>query len=410
MLKYSRHTLDNGLRLLIHSDKSHPTACISVLYGVGSRDEDPAFTGLAHLLEHMMFGGSNRVSDFDSTLQRIGGDSNAFTTQDITNYHMELPSCNLETGLWLESDRLTRAGLTKNTFEIQRKVVMEEFVQHYLNVPYGDAYLRLAELSYTRHPYGWMTIGKDIDHIERITHAHVLEFYKRFYHPGNAILVVSGDVDEAEVKDMVEYWFGPIRAGHIPPYASWEKEPEQMERRHENMRGSVPQAAVYVSFHSGNYVSDTYPALTLLRDILSEGRASLLASNLIHRNPIFSDLSCAVSQSSDPGQFIIQGMLNEGVEPDRGMEALTTQLESVIREPVSSEDLERVKTMWQTSHAFEQISLMGRTLDLTFFEYLGDPGLIEKRPRDIEEVTRADIMRAAREVFTFPSTIYYYPH
>jgi len=213
VVNFERFSLPNGLRVVVHRDTSTPMAVVNVMYDVGAKDEDPNKTGFAHLFEHLMFGGSVNIPVYDEPLQMAGGENNAYTTNDLTNYYIQIPAENLETAFWLESDRMLSLAFTDNSLEVQRKVVCEEFKEHYLNKPYGDVWLKLRELAYEVHPYRWMTIGKELSHIENAQLQDVKNFFFKHYRPVNAILVVAGNVTVDQVKTLAEKWFGPIGSG-----------------------------------------------------------------------------------------------------------------------------------------------------------------------------------------------------
>lgn len=312
MVRFNKFTLSNGLRLLVHEDKTTPMAVVNVLYDVGARDENPEQTGFAHLFEHLMFGGSENIPSYDEPLQRVGGENNAFTSNDITNYYITLPAVNLETAFWLESDRMLNLAFSEKSLDVQRNVVSEEFKQRYLNQPYGDVSLRLRPLVYKKHPYQWATIGKDLSHIENAKIEDVKAFFKKHYNPQNAILVVGGDVETEQVKMLVEKWFGPIPAGekynrNLP------QEPEQLEERRETITAKVPLNSLYMAFHApGRMEAASYPA-ELLVDILSRGNSSRIYKSLLKEKQLFSEIHAHLSGSLDAGMLIIEGKPTENI-------------------------------------------------------------------------------------------------
>src|SRR3954465_12587241 len=304
MVKFNRFTLDNGLRVIVHEDSSTPLACINILYNVGARDENPEQTGFAHLFEHLMFGGSINIDSYDEPLQLVGGENNAFTTNDINNYYLTLPSENLETGFWLESDRMLSLAFSDKSLEVQRSVVIEEFKQRYLNQPYGDVWLLLRPMVYKVHPYKWDTIGKEISHIENAKMDDVKNFFKRFYCPNNAIMVVAGNIDLEEVKQLSEKWFGPIPKGpenkrNLPV------EPAQTEARSLTVERDVPVDAIYKTYHMCSRYDKEYYAVDLISDILSRGNSSRLHNALIKEKQLFGDIHAYVMGDFDKGLFVV---------------------------------------------------------------------------------------------------------
>src|SRR5690606_34879593 len=287
MIEFERFKLDNGLTVLVHEDHSTPMAVLNVLYDVGARDEDPEKTGFAHLFEHLMFGGSANIPNYDGPLQQVGGENNAFTSNDITNYYLSLPAVNVETALWLESDRMLDLAFDEKGLEVQRNVVSEEFKQRYLNQPYGDVWLRLRPMAYQVHPYRWATIGKELAHIEDARMEDVRNFFNTYYHPGNAILAIAGDVDTAQVQQLVEKWFGPIPAG-TRPVRSLTPEPPQQEARREVVQADVPVHAIYIAFPGPARLDTDYHAADLLTDLLGSGQSALLFRNLVKETELFS--------------------------------------------------------------------------------------------------------------------------
>src|SRR6195952_1642323 len=238
MIKFEKFVLPNGLKVLVHEDKSTPMAVVNVLYDVGARDENPDKTGFAHLFEHLMFGGSINKPTYDEPLQVAGGENNAYTTNDLTNYYIQLPAENLETAFWLESDRMVSLAFNEKSLDVQRKVVCEEFKEHYINKPYGDVWFKMRELAYTTHPYRWQTIGKELSHIENATITDVKKFFSRHYCPANAILVVAGNTTTEQVKELAEKWFGNIPAGEKYNRAL-PAEPKQTAPRKETVKANV---------------------------------------------------------------------------------------------------------------------------------------------------------------------------
>ncbi len=408
MIHYQEFTLSNGLRCLVHEDFTTPLAVLNVLYDVGSRDESPDKTGFAHLFEHLMFSGSVNIPSYDEPLQKVGGENNAFTSQDITNYYLSLPAANIETGFWLESDRMLDLAFSENGLDVQRKVVVEEFKQNYLNQPYGDVWLKLKPLAYQNHPYQWNTIGKEISHIEDAEMADVRAFFRQHYAPQNAILVVAGAVAFEEVKRLTEKWFGPIAGG--PRYErQLPQEPAQTEARRATATAPVPLSALYKAWHMPARLDPRYHAIDLLSDVLGRGKSSRLHQRLVKELQLFNNISASVTGALDPGLLVVSGKLNAGValaEADQAVEAVVAEL---LREDVPAEELQKVKNQAEAGLIFGEIELLNRALALAIGKLLGNANLVNEEPALLQAVTPADV-RAAAELVLRPencSTLYY---
>ncbi len=408
MINYHQITLDNGLRLLIHQDKTSPMAVVNILYDVGSKDEDPNRTGFAHLFEHLMFGGSANIPSYDTQLQKVGGENNAFTTPDITNYYLTLPSVNLETAFWLESDRMLGLSFNPEVLEVQRKVVIEEFKQRYLDQPYGDAWLRLRPLAYQEHPYQWATIGKDISHIEHASMEDVKHFFKQFYHPANAILVVGGDVDVNRVQELAKKWFEPIPAGPINQ-RKLKVEPIQESARKLELKSRVPVDAFYQVYHMPKRFDPAYYQSDLFCDILGRGKSSRLYQNLVKDKNIFSSISAYVTGSLDPGLVVIHGKLANGKTCEQGHQEVKRQIEKLLSGGVTDRELGKVKNQAESSLTFSEVTLLNRCLNLAIAAVAGDPQLANKEIDFIRGTTKRAIMDQASVVFRpqNSSTLYY---
>jgi zinc protease len=397
MINYESFTLANGLKVIVHEDHSAPIAAFNLLYKVGARDEDPEKTGFAHLFEHLMFGGSKHVPEYDEPLQKVGGDNNAFTSNDITNYYITLPSSNLETAFWLESDRMLSLSFDPKVLEVQRSVVIEEFKQRYLNQPYGDAWLKLRPLAYKEHPYRWATIGKEISHIEKATMDDVKEFFFKYYLPNNAVLVVAGDVTLSEVKRLSEKWFGEIPMGKAVE-KNLPVEPEQTEYRLLEVEEDVPIDSLYMVFHMGARLDDSYHATDLLSDILGRGKSSRLYNELIEQKRMFSSLSAHVSGSLDPGLFVIEGKLNTEFTIAEGEEAIWNLIEAFKSEELSELEVTKVKNKAESTLVFSEMELLNRAMNLAYAEMLGDVSLVNQELAKIRSVGPEDILAAAKKV------------
>lgn len=408
MINFSSFTLDNGLRVIVHEDPSVQIAVMNVLYDVGSRDEHPDKTGFAHLFEHLMFGGSKHIPSYDEPLQRVGGENNAFTSTDITNYYLTVPAANLETGFWLESDRMLSLSFDPEVLEVQRKVVIEEFKQRYLDQPYGDVWLKLRPLAYKTHPYQWATIGKEVAHIEQATLEDVKNFFFRHYVPSNAVLVVAGHVKVNQVRQLAEKWFGPIPAGNRPQ-RNLPAEPRQEQKRQLTVEANVPAHALYKTWHvPGRFHSDYY-ATDLLGDILGRGHSSRLYHRLVMEKEIFSTLSAYNMGTVDPGMLVISGRVNEGISAQDAEYEVDQILHELLREGPRTEELQKVKNLAISSIAFGDVEVINRAMNLAFASLSGDADLVNREEELINRVTREDVMRVADEILQErnASTLYY---
>ena len=409
MVNFERFTLANGLRVLVHQDTSTPMAVLNVLYDVGARDENPSRTGFAHLFEHLMFGGSVNIPVYDEPLQMAGGENNAYTTNDLTNYYIQLPAENLETAFWLESDRMLSLAFSENSLEVQRKVVCEEFKEHYLNKPYGDVWLRLRNLAYEVHPYRWMTIGKELSHIETATLQDVKDFFFKHYRPVNAILVVAGNVTTEQVKTLAEKWFGPIESGErynrqLP------QEPGQTAARKLEVHAAVPLDAFYKTWHMYSRMDQRYYVSDLITEVLSGGGSSRLFQSLVKEKKLFSNIECYHFGTLDAGLLTIEGKLVKGVTMAEAEKAVEEELEKIKTETISDAELQKVKNKTESQMAFEDMSVMNRANSLAFYELLGDAALMNNELDRYNKVTADDIRELSNEIFREENsnTLYYY--
>jgi predicted Zn-dependent peptidase len=398
MIHFEKFSLANGLKVLVHEDKSTPMAVVNVLYDVGARDEHADKTGFAHLFEHLMFGGSVNIPVYDEPLQIAGGENNAFTTNDLTNYYCQLPAENIETAFWLESDRMISLAFSKKSLEVQRKVVCEEFKEHYINKPYGDVWHKLRELVYTTHPYRWMTIGKELKHIEEATLEDVKAFFTKHYNPANAILVVAGNVDLAQIKELAEKWFGPIPAGdkynrNLPV------EPKQTAPRFLEVKADVPLDALYKCWHIYSRTDDRYYIADLMSDILSGGGSSRLYQSLVKEKQLFSSIDCSHLGSTDEGIMVLEGKLVKGVDIKVAEAAVIEELNKLKLDGVSVAELEKVKYKTESAMAFEDMSVMNRAASIAMYELLGDADLMNKELDKYRSVTSAEITEQSRIIF-----------
>lgn len=408
MIHFEKFTLENGLRVLVHEDQSTPMAVVNVLYDVGARDEVADKTGFAHLFEHLMFGGSINIPVYDEPLQLAGGENNAYTTNDLTNYYCQLPAENIETAFWLESDRMISLAFSKKSLEVQRKVVCEEFKEHYINKPYGDVWHKLRELVYTTHPYRWMTIGKELKHIEEATLEDVKAFFNKHYNPSNAVLVVAGNVQIEQIKTLVQKWFGPIPAGNkynrdLPV------EPKQTAPRFLEVKADVPLDALYKCWHIYARTDDRYYTADLISDILSGGGSSRLYQSLVKEKQLFSNIECSHMGSTDAGIMVIEGKLVKGVDIKLAEAAVNEELKKLQMDGVTVAELEKVKNKTESAMAFEDMGVMNRAASIAMYELLGDADLMNKELDKYRAVTAEGIAEQSRIIFDENncSTMYY---
>ncbi len=409
MIPFSSFTLANGLRVFVHEDPSVQIAVMNILYDVGSRDERADKTGFAHLFEHLMFGGSVNIPSYDEPLQLVGGENNAFTNTDITNYYLTVPAANIETGFWLESDRMLSLSFDPKVLEVQRKVVIEEFKQRYLNQPYGDVWLKLRPLAYKTHPYLWATIGKEISHIENATMDDVKEFFFSHYVPNNAIMVVAGNVTTDQVKALSEKWFAPIPAGKREK-RQLPVEKKQTEKRTLNVEADVPSNALYKAWHMGGRFDEDYYASDLLSDILSRGHSSRFYQQLVQEKEIFTSVSSFVTGTIDPGLFVVSGRIRDGITMEQAEKEMDLILQEVVREGILAEELEKVKNQSESSLEFGEVEVMNRAMNLAFSALSGDANLVNQEGEKIKAVTAADIHKVAKEILREENSnvMYYY--
>lgn len=408
MVDFNRFTLSNGLKVLVHEDSTTPMAVLNILYDVGARDEDPEQTGFAHLFEHLMFGGSINIPSYDEPLQRVGGENNAFTSNDITNYYITLPAENLETAFWLESDRMLSLAFSDKSLETQRNVVCEEFKQRYLNQPYGDVWLKLRPLAYKTHSYRWATIGKELSHIENATMQDVKAFFKKHYNPQNAILVVGGNVKTEEIKKLAEKWFEPIPSGD-KYVRNLVQEAVQEEARTETVFANVPSNAIYMAFKMPERLNADYYVYDLMSDVLSSGKSSRLHNSLLKEQQLFTEINAYISGSIDAGLFIVEGKLVDGVTMDVAEKAIWVELELIKNEFVGDTELTKVKNKVESVMVFSEMNLLDKAMNLAYYELLGNADLLNQETESYLQVTKEAIKRVAESTFIKSgSSILYY--
>jgi len=397
MILFERKTLSNGLRVIVHEDKTTPFVAVNVCYNVGAKHEDPQRTGFAHLFEHLTFGGSLNVADFDLHTQQAGGTNNAFTSNDITNYYVTLPASNIETALWLESDRMLGPKFTKKGLDTQRNVVIEEFRQRSLNKPYGDIWHLLRNLSYRIHPYRWPTIGLSVDHIEKASMDEVKDFFFHHYAPNNAILVISGNINQSKAFELAEKWFGniPEREINNPVILP---EPLQTEDRSETVFRNVPIDTFYIAWHMGSRTDKDFYATDLLSDILASGNSSRVEEKLVREQKLFVEADVFLSGENEPGLFIATGKVNESVDFAFAQKALIDEILLTTEEKISEYELEKVKNKVEADLLFNEIGYLEKAIQLASFEIVGDAGLINEQAINYSDITSDDILRVARKI------------
>jgi predicted Zn-dependent peptidase len=384
-------------------------AVVNVMYDVGARDEDPNKTGFAHLFEHLMFGGSVNIENYDEVLQMAGGENNAYTTNDLTNYYIQLPAENIETAFWLESDRMLSLAFSEKSLDVQRKVVCEEFKEHYINKPYGDAWHKMRELAYDVHPYRWMTIGKELSHVENAKLEDVKKFFFKFYRPANAILVAAGNVTTEQVKQLAEKWFGDIPAGERY-HRSLAQEPPQTKAKKMEVKADVPLDAFYKSWHISSRLDKKYYITDLITDILSGGGSSRLYHSLVKEKKLFSNIECYHFGSLDDGLLAIEGKLVKGIKMEDAEKAVTEELEKLRTQLVTQTELQKVKNKTESTIAFEDMTVMNRANSLAYYELLGDAELMNTELEKYYVITVEDILNESKNIFREEnsSTLYYY--
>ena len=408
MITVNRHTLDNGLRIVHSEDKNTQMVALNVLYNVGARDEHPDHTGFAHLFEHLMFGGSVNIPDYDAYVQSAGGENNAWTNNDITNYYITLPRQNVEIGFWLESDRMLSLDFNEKSLEVQRHVVIEEFKQRNLNQPYGDVGHLVRSLVYKEHPYRWPTIGKEPTHIENATLDEVKDFFFRFYAPNNSILAVTGNISFEDTVALAEKWFGPIPRRDVKP-RSLPVEPQQTEERRLTVERNVPVDALHLVFHKCDRLHPDYYVFDILSDLLSAGRSSRLIQHLVVDRQVFGSIDAYISGSIDAGMFYVVGKLAPGITLEEAEAAVWQELEAMKTEDIAEEELEKVKNRYESEQIFSNINYLNVATNLAFFELIGQAEDINHEVEKYRAVTAQRIKEIAQRTFVREncSVLYY---
>jgi len=408
MIKYDQFTLDNGLRVLVHEDRSTPLVAMNLLYNIGSRDEDPDCTGLAHLFEHLMFGGTANIPEYDMPLQMVGGENNAFTNNDITNYYLTIPAENIETGFWLESDRMQEPDFSQKSLDTQTNVVIEEFKQRYLNQPYGDAILKIRPMAYKVHPYRWPTIGMDISHIEKTNLDQIKSFFFSHYAPNNAILTLTGNINYAHALSLAQKWFSPIARRKVPE-RNLPAEPLQNEERILSVEKDVPSDAIYKVWHTGPRLSDDFFTLDLITDLLAGGESGRLYTKLVREKKMFSEINAYITSDIDPGLIIVQGKLMKDISLNHAEEAINEVIAGLGNKVSVGNEMEKVKNKFESSSVFSNTSILNKAVNLAFYELLGNAELINREVEFYRNVTQEMVIDVTRR-YLIPSncsTLYY---
>lgn len=407
MVSYQQFQLSNGLTLISHEDRSTPLVVVNLLYKVGSRNEHPTRTGFAHLFEHLMFGGSTNVPEFDNVLHNIGAENNAFTNTDITNYYITLNAENIETAFWVESDRMQHLILDQNRLDVQKKVVVEEFKQRYLNVPYGDAWLRLRPLAYQLHPYRWPTIGMKPEHIEEATLLDVKQFYETFYNPGNAVLTIAGNISPERALELTEKWFGDIPPA-LPMNGTLIPEPNQKSPRKEEISARVPLDAIYKAYHMPARGDKPYVLADLLGDLLGRSKSSRLYQNLVKSKQIFNSIQAYISGSADPGLLVISGKINRGISIPDAERYIDEEIDK-LKSGIGESEVEKVINQSISTVCFSEAELMNKAVALSIANSLGDTSLINSEIEMIQDATVPELLGMANKILTEQNsnTLYY---
>ena len=398
MIEYNRYTLDNGLTVILHPDDSTPLVTVNVLYKVGSRNEEVTRTGFAHLFEHLMFGGSVNVPDYDTPIQQAGGDNNAFTNSDLTNFYNVMPAENIETALWLESDRMLQLDFNQRSLDVQKKVVVEEFKETSINQPYGDLWHELYSLAFSKHPYRWPTIGLVPEHISEAELTEVKAFFDRYYKPSNAVLIIAGKFND-DIEQRIQHWFGSIPGGKVD-FSPIPQEPVQQAFRQKTVQRKVPADALYLAFHMPDRNHKDFIVYDLLSDILSGGRSARLYQNLLKGTELFSKINAYITGTLDPGLFVVEGHMLEGADMEQALLLIWAELIKLTKELVEQEELQKVKNSLISSVAFSEVSITNKAINLAYYEMMGELSRINQQEAEIESVTAEDLLRVAQLIFT----------
>lgn len=398
MVEYRKYVLDNGLTVLTHEAWNTPLASVDLLYGVGSRDEEPSRTGFAHLFEHLMFGGTPDVPDFDGVLSTVGGDSNALTSHDYTLYYETLPADSLGLALRLEADRMANLDISQRALEVQQRVVTEEYNQRYMNQPYGDVWLLLRPLCFKRSPYRWNPIGADIRHVSEATLDDVRAFHSRYYRPDNAILAIAAPLShEAMFQAAEEAFRGVLGVQGVQSGQDKCYELPQEEARCLRVERRVPSSRVYLAWPMCGHFDPRFRACDLLSDLLGTGSSSRLHSRLVREQGLFSEADACITGDAGEGLIVVEGHLNEGVGLDEAAEALRKEVKAIAEGQLTAYELEKVQNKYESTFALSQYRAADRALALCHYTWLGDTDLINREPEEYRRLTVDDVVAAAHD-------------
>ena len=408
MIQFDSFTLNNGLTVIVNQDDKTPLVAVNLLYKVGAKNEDPKATGFAHLFEHLMFSGSKNFQSYDEAIQMMGGESNAFTNNDFTNYYLTLPADFLPYALDLEADRMQNLNINPQSLEVQRNVVIEEFKQRYINQPYGDLWAEIRRLAYKVHPYKWQTIGSDISHIENASLEQVRSFYDNFYQPSNAILSISGNVSLNSVKEEVERAFGKMEYKRTI-FPAYSMEPQQKDNRRVKVLRDVPSDVICIIFPMSRRKDRQYFVQDLLSDVLSNGKSSRMYQSLVVEKKLFTEINAFISGDDDAGLFIVMGKYCDGISLEQGEEAIWHELKSVCENLVSEQELRKMKNKNEASATFSNMKILDKAMNLAYYAHLGEPDRINKEREFYNSVTIRDLQQAAEQMFHLDchSVLYY---
>ena len=398
MIDYSKEVLGNGLTLIHHYDETTPFVVVNTLYKVGAKDEDESRTGFAHLFEHLMFSGSKHFKDFDKPLQEAAGENNAFTNNDYTNYYDVVPVINIETALCLEADRMHQLNINKKSLEVQRKVVVEEFKENYINQPYGNVWHLLREMVYEKHPYKWPTIGKELKHVEEASLEDVKAFYETYYQPNNAILVIAGNINKEKAIEFTDNYFGELTGNHLTKKTF--NEPEQTAAKVKTVYENVPLNAVYIAFKMCDRLHPDYFTADVTSDILSNGSSSRLHEKLVKELKAFVEIDAYITASDDIGLFIFEGKVSDGFDVQKATDLIWLEIEKIRHEKVNEHELVKCKNKMLTSMHFSEASLLNRAISLAYYESLGNANMINEEDKNYDKVTIEKVQHFAQKIFT----------
>ncbi len=399
MINYLKYVLPNGLTVILNQDKMTPLVGVNIVYKVGSKNESPEMTGLAHLFEHLMFSGTKKVSEFDTPIQQAGGENNAYTNQDYTGYYQILPSSNLDIALWLEADRMMNLDLTREKLESEKNVVIEEFHETCTSVPYGDVWHRLSSLVYNKHPYRWPTIGLDMEQVKSVTLEDARYFYDKYYCPDNAILSIAGNFEIDYCRSVIEKYFGELR-GSFSSHNEMSAEPDQKEYRYTEAEGDYPAEAIYLCFRMGSRSEREFYVADLITDILANGLSSRLYQRLVKKNPLFSDIDAYITGTIEPGLLVVEGKIMPGKSYSMAKESIWEQLHLLINDLVGDEELDKVKNKLESSHTFSEVSALSRAMSLAYYDLLGNIDLINDQVKIYRSINSREIIEASKKLFT----------